>query len=155
MPDGTLPKSALIVGAGGTARAASYVLTEAGVDLLIVNRTIEKAVSLAEEFGCRSAALDESSTRLIRDHSALIIQSTSAGMHPNEQLDPLDFYEFSGDEALLDVIYAPARTKILKRADHAGCSTMNGWEMLLKQAQLQFEIFTSVPYPDGAVVAEP
>ena len=142
-----LPNAAVIVGAGGTARAAVYALQSIGAKVVIVNRTPGRARELAERYRCLWAPMDESSTSLIHDHSELIVQTTSAGMHPNEEIDPLEFYDFDGSETVLDVIYAPPVTRFLNRAIGAGCRTTNGWQMLLEQAYLQFELFTGDSYP--------
>ena len=151
-----LPSAAVIVGAGGTARAAVYALLSVDVKTIIVNRTQSRARELAEQYGCAWAPLDRSATSVIRDHSQLIVQTTSAGMRPNEGIDPLEFYEFDGSETVLDVIYAPLVTRFLARAMRAGCRTMNGWQMLLEQAYLQFEKFTGVGYPvDEVSISEP
>jgi 3-dehydroquinate dehydratase/shikimate dehydrogenase len=137
-----------VVGAGGTSRAAVYALRSLGASVLIVNRTPEKAETLAQEFGCEWAPLAESSAAAIAHHNDLIVQTTSAGMHPNEELDPIEFYELTGREIVYDVIYAPPVTRLLSRAKRAGCRTLNGWPMLLEQAYLQFELFTGRKYPD-------
>ena len=133
-----------------------YALRSVGANVVIVNRTSEKARELAGQYQCAWAPLDVSSTSLIRDHSELIVQTTSAGMRPNDGIDPLEFYEFDGSETVLDVIYAPLVTRFLDRANRAGCQTMNGWQMLLEQAYLQFELFTGISYPTNEVkISEP
>ena len=82
------------------------------------------------------------------DNSDLIVQTTSVGMHPFESSDPLPFYEFSGEELVYDIVYAPPETVLLKRAKRAGCRALNGERMLLEQAYLQFRIFTGFDYPE-------
>ncbi len=69
-------------------------------------------------------------------------------MHPAEDIDPLKFYNFVGTEIAYDVIYAPAKTKFLRRAAAAGCAVLNGKAMLLEQAYRQFDLFTGRQYPD-------
>ncbi len=139
--------SATVIGAGGTSRAVTYALKLLGVNTCILNRTAGKAESLAAEFGCAWGPLDAGSLPLIRSHSDLIIQTTSAGMHPQDKLDPLAFYEFSGNEIVYDVIYSPPETILLRRAKEAGCRTQNGQRMLLEQAYLQFKLFSGTDYP--------
>ena len=136
-----------VVGAGGTARSVVYALRELGARVLIVNRTPDRAADLAGEFGCSWAGLGDGARDRIAQHSDLIVQTTSAGMHRQADLDPLGFYEFSGNEIVYDVIYAPPETKMLSRAVRAGCRTLNGSQMLLEQAYLQFELFTGRAYP--------
>lgn len=69
-------------------------------------------------------------------------------MSPNVDDDPIDFYVFGGHEAVYDVIYHPERTKLLRRAQKAGCRVCNGYTMLQRQAYLQYELFTGVPYAE-------
>ena len=65
-------------------------------------------------------------------------------------------FKSDGSETVLDVIYAPLVTRFLERANRAGCRTMNGWQMLLEQAYLQFEQFTGISYPvDEVTISEP
>ena len=104
---------------------------------------------MASEFACSWAPLSSRSNDAIARHSDLIVQTTSAGMHPNENIDPLDFYQFAGHEIVYDVIYAPPETKFLARAKQAGCRILNGERMLLEQAYLQFKLFTGRDYPDA------
>jgi 3-dehydroquinate dehydratase / shikimate dehydrogenase len=138
---------ATVIGAGGTARAVVYALSRLGAEICVINRTPERAGSLAADFGCTWAPLGEESVCTIKRYSDLIVQTTSAGMYPQENVDPLRFYEFSGDELVYDVIYTPAETAFLRRAKDAGCKTQNGERMLLAQAYCQFKIFTGLDYP--------
>jgi 3-dehydroquinate dehydratase/shikimate dehydrogenase len=77
------------------------------------------------------------------------VQPTSAGMEPNTEIDPLPRYQFNGSEIVYELIYAPERTRFLRRAADAGCRTIGGREMLHAQALLQFEQFSSA-YNPGA-----
>jgi len=148
---GKLPTKAAVIGAGGTARAVVYALVDAGVEVLVANRTPERAQALAERYGCIASPLTRDAAELIRTHADLLVQTTSAGMEPFDHLDPLEFYEFDGHETVIDVIYAPKRTRMLTRAEAAGCTVDNGWQMLLEQAYLQFEMFSGRRYPRDAV----
>ena len=137
-----------VVGSGGTSRAAVYALRRLGAAVCILNRTPARAEALAGEFGCSWAPLGPESADILRDHSDLIVQTTSAGMHPNEHLDPLEFYDFAGSEIVYDVIYSPPETRLLARAKMADCVTLNGESMLLEQAYRQFFLFTGIEYPE-------
>ncbi len=135
---------ALVVGAGGAARAAVYGLTARGCRVTIVNRTERRAAELAREFGC------EATTEVAgREDFDLVVQATSVGMSPREGADPLPDYAFTGKELLYEMIYAPSRTRFLDRAAAAGCRTIGGREMLLSQAYAQFRLFTGRDYPTG------
>ena len=67
-------------------------------------------------------------------------------MVPDTGKDPLDFYSFTGHEAVYDIIYAPWKTKLLQRAEAAGCRICNGFTMLRDQAYDQYQLFTGEPY---------
>jgi 3-dehydroquinate dehydratase / shikimate dehydrogenase len=141
-------KSVTIIGAGGTARAAAYALMSYGARVCILNRTPEKAGALAKEFGCSFGGLERDSLELIAAHRDIIVQTSSAGMSPLEDIDPFEFYDFIGTEIAYDVIYVPALTRFLRRAADAGCVVLNGEAMLHEQAYRQFELFTGRQYPD-------
>ena len=153
--DDMFPGRAVVIGAGGTSRAIIFALRNSGVEVLIVNRTVEKARTLAEEYSCEWAPLSIEAESRLRAYSELIVQTTSAGMPPQAEIDPLEFYEFSGSEAVYDVVYTPSKTKFLERAEAAGCRVMNGWQMLLEQAYLQFFSFTGKEYPRSVRIGEP
>ena len=136
-----------LIGAGGASRGVLFALVNGGADVLILNRTVEKAKKLADEFGARSAPLGGESRELMGEYNRIIVQTTSMGMAPLEGKDPADFYDFSGDEFLYDIIYKPTETAIMKRARLAGCLTLGGWEMLREQGKVQFELFTGCPVP--------
>lgn len=146
--DALAKMGATVIGAGGAARAVVFALRRVGCRVCVVNRTVEKAEILANEFGCSWEALDKKSVDAILDHNDLIVQTTSVGMHPKLEGDPLPFYDFTGDEIVYDLIYTPAETSLLRRAKEARCRTLNGERMLLEQAYLQFKLFTGLDYPE-------
>lgn len=139
-------KRALVIGAGGVARTVVYALAQAGLSVSIVNRTDEKAAALAAEFKVNWQSIH---SHLTVGKFHLIVQTTSAGMEPNTEIDPLPGYRFKGSEIVYELIYAPEWTRFLRRAADAGCRTIGGREMLHAQALLQFEQFNSA-YNPGA-----
>lgn len=138
---------ATIVGAGGAARAIAYVLARLGLSCLVVNRNASKAKALARDYGFAWAASDERAVDLVADHADLIVNATVVGMEGGQQGDPLEWYEFSGREAVFDLIYRPERTALLARARAAGARVMNGWSMLRYQAAEQYRIWTGKEPP--------
>ena len=146
-PDTLKGKKCTIIGAGGAARAAAYALTEEGADILILNRTPEKAGRLAGEFGGVWGELSEEGCSMACDYSDVIIQTTSVGMAPLTDADPFTGYKFRGSEIVYDLIYIPEETRFLSRARSAGCRTLNGKKMLLEQGYCQFKEFTGCDYP--------
>lgn len=140
-------RSALVIGAGGAARTAVHALCDRGVDVKICNRTIEKAERLAEEAGGKAVTPEEVNSSGPYD---LLVQTTSVGMEPDVKGDPLPGYRFTGRELVYDIIYTPERTEFLRRAEEEGCRTLGGRQMLRRQAEAQFRIFTGGKNPpDG------
>ncbi len=141
---------AVVIGAGGAARAICYGLLSRGVKVLVLNRTRQRRQELVEGYSrhfpgkIRSADLDSTALDLIRDYRALIVQTTSVGMEGKDSEDPLHFYDFSGDETVYDIIYTPPVTPLIRRAAASGCKTINGWEMFVTQARIQSEHFLSL-----------
>jgi 3-dehydroquinate dehydratase/shikimate dehydrogenase len=133
---------ATLVGAGGAAKAAAHVLAKLGAAVLILNRNPAKAKALARRYAFASGPCDDRSANIIADHADIIVQSTPVGMEGGPQGDPLDWYYFTGREAVFDMIYRPASTPLLERAAEAGCRTCNGDTMLRYQAAEQFRLWT-------------
>jgi len=137
---------AAVIGAGGAARAVVYALRKEGIEVLILNRTVERAKELAAAFSCSYGSLEEQER--IADFSDLIVQTTSVGMNQESSVfDPIPGYSLSGREIVYDIIYIPRLTPLLKRAVDSGCRVINGWEMLTAQAAIQFSLFTGQVLP--------
>ncbi len=136
-----------IVGSGGAARAVAYTLKELGARACIINRSITRAKRLAEAYAFPWADMTERAVELIEQHNDLIIQTTSVGMEGGPPGDPIDWYEFTGKEALFEAIYNPNETPLMRRAREAGCKVTNGRSMLIAQAEAQFSLFTGKAYP--------
>lgn len=137
-----------IIGAGGAAKAVAHAVKELGGKACIFNRTTDKARELALQYNFKWATLDAGNRILLESYADVIIQTTNVGMSPNVDDDPIDFYAFNGHEAVYDVIYHPDKTRMLKRAQKAGCKTCNGFTMLQYQAYLQYKLFTGVDYAE-------
>ncbi|MBQ9539675.1 MAG: type I 3-dehydroquinate dehydratase [Treponema sp.] len=143
-----------IIGAGGAAKAIAWAVKSLKAKACVFNRTLSKAVALAEKYGFECEMLprepSESTTRTLRKYSDLIIQTTSVGMDAappsTADTDPLWFYDFTGKEMLFDIIYVPSETPIMKRAAAVGCKVCNGYDMLRFQGYEQFELFTGEKY---------
>lgn len=140
-------KRVTIIGAGGVAKAVAYEIHRLKGRALILNRTPLRAKEIAEPLNFAWAGLDARGIELIDHYRDIIIQTTSVGMEPKVDEDPIELYKFKGKEVVMDLIYKPAETKLLKRAALAGCKTLNGYDMLLRQAKMQFLLFTGKEYP--------
>ncbi len=134
-----------VIGAGGAARAVVYGLLSSGARVLVLNRTLHRAESLAGEYAklgqVTAGALEPGSLPALRLHNDILVQTTSVGMQPDTDADPLAFYEFAGTEVLYEIIYTPPVTRLVARAKEAGCLVIGGEEMFLAQAKLQSDLF--------------
>ena len=143
-------KSALVIGAGGAAKAIVWALKMRNVKVMIVNRTKSKADELARLYGVGSDSLDNIS--LYEGKVDLVVQATNMGLHPYEDVNPAENFHFSGKEIAYDIVYKPKHTKFLIAAEKAGCPLKFGWDMLMEQGKLQFESFTGYHYPKDVEV---
>lgn len=144
---------ATVIGAGGAARAVVSALAGAGAAVLVLNRTLEKARALADEFHADAGPLGPEGVGKLEGHRDLIVQTTSAGMAPQTGIDPFPECQFTGREVVYDLVYVPSTTAFLARAIQAGCPVIRGRRMLLSQAYAQFRIFTGRDYPEAAKAA--
>ncbi|MGI9408081.1 MAG: shikimate dehydrogenase [Hyphomicrobiaceae bacterium] len=132
---------AVIVGAGGAARAIVYGLREAGVpEIRVVNRTMARAEQLAVDFGptVRPCPMDQV-TRTLADASVLV-NTSSLGMTGNPPLD-LDLGSLPDSAVVADIVYSPLETRLLAQARTKGCVLVDGLGMLLHQAVRGFELW--------------
>jgi 3-dehydroquinate dehydratase/shikimate dehydrogenase len=137
---------AAVIGAGGASRAVVAALSAEGADVLVLNRTPDRAREVAARFGTRWAGLDSPGIAALGSHADLIVQTSSAGMGEGGG-DPVPGYRFSGREIVYDLVYAPRMTPLLARAQAAGCTVIPGIRMLLAQALGQFRLFTGRNFP--------
>jgi 3-dehydroquinate dehydratase/shikimate dehydrogenase len=147
-------KRITILGAGGVAKAAAAEIFRLKGKALILNRTQLRARELAAPYRFASGALDDRGAEQMNDYNDIIIQTTSAGMAPDLEGDPLDLYSFKGTEVVMDLIYKPERTHFLARAEAAGCKVLNGHDMLIRQAKYQYSCFFGREYPTRIVSRE-
>ena len=128
-----------MVGAGGVSRAIVAGLSDAGAQITIYNRTVEKAQRLAAEFGCEFASLDD----LKNLEAKLLINCTSIGMHPNVEATPVPKELLKRGMTVFDTVYNPAETLLLKDAKKKRIKTIDGISMFVNQAMAQFKLFTN------------
>ena len=142
----------LVLGAGGVARAVIAGLALAGSRVTIANRTHTKAAQLATHFnardidGANQSRVQAVELENIPAHSfSAIVNCTSAGMTGSgaESVDPLPIlFEIKSGTVVMDTVYRPRETPLLQRGRAAGAVIVDGTEMFLRQAALQFELFT-------------
>jgi 3-dehydroquinate dehydratase/shikimate dehydrogenase len=136
-------KGVLLLGAGGVARAVARVLQGEGSRITVANRSQERAQDLAEDLGCRFVAW-EARHNVISD---LLINCTPVGMHPHVDEMPVHTSFLRPELAVVDTIYTPENTLLIKEARSRGCPVVTGVEMFIRQAALQFRLFTGKEAP--------
>ena len=134
---------AVILGAGGSARAIGFGLLERRAKFVLCSRTESRGKALADELGCLWVSLDEADN-LSGD---ILINATSVGMQPHIENSPVPERILSRFQVVMDIVYAPLKTRFLQEAEVRGCVTINGLEMLLYQGVAQFELWTGKVAP--------
>lgn len=137
-------QNALVIGAGGAARAVVWALRNHGVKVTILNRSVERAQLLASETMSSYDSLERAPEYASVD---LIVQTTSVGMGNGSFDDPIPTFPFNSKQWVYELIYRPQKTPLIKRALEADATIIYGLEMLLRQGMLQFEAFTGYHYP--------
>ena len=136
--------AALVLGAGGAARAIIYALLQEGAPKVIVaNRTFEKAKQLAEFFGDKATAVSMNKTPDFLRNTQTLVNTTSLGMIGQPAL-AIDISSLPKTALVTDIVYNPLITPMLKQAQGLGLSTVDGLGMLLHQAVPGFEAWFGV-----------
>jgi 3-dehydroquinate dehydratase/shikimate dehydrogenase len=133
----------LVLGAGGIARAVAHALHREGALVILANRTLERAQALANEIGCRHVEWNARHGVLCD----MVVNCTSVGMHPNIDESPLHASFFKPGLIVFDTVYTPETTLLIKEARDRGCHVITGVELFVRQAALQFQLFTGQPAP--------
>jgi 3-dehydroquinate dehydratase/shikimate dehydrogenase len=139
----------LLFGAGGAARAAAFALAQAGSQVCLTSRRPERAQSLARALGRNADVQVIERSALKQESFDAIVNCTPVGMHPHGG-SPLKSSELRC-QVVMDMVYRPLTTDLLRQAQRQGIDTISGVEMFLAQAYAQFEIWTGERAPEGAV----
>jgi shikimate dehydrogenase len=143
----------VVMGAGGAARAVVFSLADAGARVTILNRDPGRAAALARDVSSSMdssvafGGLTESTLESRLDGAALLVNTTSVGMHPTEDATPCPGRLLRRDLAVCDIVYNPRETLLLRDAAASGAVTVNGVEMLVRQGARAFELWTGAPAP--------
>ncbi|MGM9603297.1 MAG: shikimate kinase [Faecousia sp.] len=128
-------KKVLVLGSGGASNTVCAVMEELGAQVIVISRSGEN------HYG---------NLHLHKD-AAIIVNTTPVGMYPNVEDSPLSLDGFPALEGVLDVIYNPAKTKLLLEAESRGLKAENGLWMLVAQAKESSEWFTGKKLPDSII----
>ena len=132
-----------ILGAGGTARAALFGVEREGGIPVIVNRNVARGENLAKEWGCSFYPLSE----LGRVRADCLINTTPVGMIPNIDESPVVGAVFANYRWVMDVIYNPLKTRLMRDAEKAGCIAIPGLGMFVHQGAEQIRLWTGQEAP--------
>jgi shikimate dehydrogenase len=136
-------KAVAIFGAGGAARAVGYGIISEGGRLKILNRTKEKGEKLAADLGSEFCPLADFN----RVKCDILINTTSVGMKPNVDDMPIEKKHLNKGMIVMDIVYNPLKTRLLKAAEDMGCTTIDGVSMFVFQGACQFELWTGKKAP--------
>ena len=142
-------KNVLLLGAGGAAYAIGITLSLNGVNsIYIANRSREKAISLERQIKKNSSIFiqvtDLSLENVDKKDIDIIINATSIGMYPLENMSPIELNGFKENPIVYDIVYKPMETKLIQDAKSRGFKTFNGISMLLDQAILSQKIWLNL-----------
>ena len=134
-------EEALVLGAGGSARAVVFGLRERGIKRIhLANRTIARAETLAKEFGPNVQPVTWDGINDVLPRAKLLVNTTSLGMHGQPSLD-VDVARLPEGTVVADLVYVPLVTPLLAAAKARGLKTADGLGMLLHQAVRGFELW--------------
>jgi shikimate dehydrogenase len=139
-------RSALVLGAGGAARAAVWALVQAGAHVEVWNRSPERAERLADALGARHT--------VDPGYAEIVVNATSVGLDPN--IDPFKAFPLKADtfeagSCVIDMVYGSGETRFLEAARSRGARVIDGLEMLLAQGVASFERWTGMMAPRMAM----
>lgn len=135
-------RRAVVLGAGGTARAVIYGLRKHGADVTVLNRSVERAEELARRFGAEAAGPLEALADTPHD---VLVNTTSVGLRSRET--PVPAEALCPESVVMDAVYDPENTRLLTDAAARGARTVPGKWMLVHQAAAQLELWTGLRAP--------
>lgn len=143
LPERPSGRRALVLGAGGAARAVVWALAREGAEVTVWNRTALRAEHLCQELGGAPAGEPDSAT------FELIVNTTAAGLRGEDPLAelPLDPAGFGAGQTIVDLVYGDRPSHLLVAAEAAGAAVLDGIEVLVRQGALSLEIWTGRPAP--------
>jgi 3-dehydroquinate dehydratase/shikimate dehydrogenase len=136
-------KIALVLGAGGAGMAMIYGLTRRGAQVIVTDGVLRQAERVAKRFECR--AVEWSVRHTVK--ADLLFNCTPIGMHPEVDATPFDKHYLRPSMVVFDAVYNPENTLLVKEARSRNCIVVSGVDMFVRQACLQFQLFTGQAGP--------
>ena len=146
-------KKVVILGAGGATRAISFILAERGANLVLLNRTPDKAKEYADAISknfqreAKALPLDKENLGEALREADILVNTTSVGMSPDIDNTLVTSDLLRPSLIVYDIVYNPIKTKLLREAEAAGAKTISGVDMLVSQGALGFERWTGLKAP--------
>ncbi len=137
----------VILGAGGAARAVAYGVKQRGAIPFIVNRSRERGRALADELGAEFI----SKADIAAVGPEVVVNATALGMAPDSNAIPIDPGILKPAMVVMDIVYMPVKTALVKAAVERGCTVIDGMAMFVNQGAQQFELFTGRKAPIQAM----
>jgi shikimate dehydrogenase len=151
-------KRVLLLGSGGAARALAFTMAETAENLTILNRTISKARTLAEDIrritgttSVTGGGANPSTLKNAAAQSNMVVNATSIGMNPNARETPIAKELLRPDMVVFDIVYSPLETRLLRDAGQVGAKCVNGLTMLVCQGAQAFKLWTRAEAPVSAM----
>ena len=141
-------KRTVILGAGGAARAIGYILKEQGGKVIIAGRSRKQGEELARDLDAEYTPLQEINGMQMD----ILINATPVGMYPHQDRLLVDPEEVRVN-TVMDIVYNPLQTELLKKAAALGCRVIPGIRMFIHQGAEQFRLWTGLPAPVRAMEA--
>jgi shikimate dehydrogenase len=132
-----------VIGAGGAARAVAFAVIGQGAKATIFNRSREKGETLAADLGVDFKPLPE----FTGETCDVLINTTPLGMSPQREDTPVPGEKLKPGLVVMDIVYNPLKTRLLREAETAGCATIDGISMFVHQGVRQFELWTGLSAP--------
>ena len=136
-------KNVVIVGAGGAARAIGFGTLAEGGKLTILNKFEDEGERLANNLGVKYYPISQ----FEKINCDILINATPLGMTPDTKSTPVKQDALHKDLVVMDIVYNPLKTKLLKEAENSGCITVDGMSMFIYQGAFQFELWTGQKAP--------
>ena len=146
-------KKIVLLGAGGAAKAIAYQAAKDVKELIILNRTQNKAKKIAETLKktySTKIKAENLSAKILKQEmetTDILINSTTVGMYPDIKKSPIPKDLLHSNLSVMDIIYKPLETKLLKDAKSVGAKVISGLEMLIFQGAIAFKIWTNYSAP--------
>lgn len=145
-------KKAVILGAGGAARAIAVELALAGAQkIIIVNRSRDRGETLVKLINEKTTAHAEftlwEGCYNVDEDTDILVNCTSIGLYPDTNVPNIDYNTLKSTTVVCDIIPNPLHTRFIAKAQACGCKTLDGFSMLINQAAVSFKLWTGIDAP--------